>query len=177
MARSLAAALDDLGRGRRTSAWPIVSPNAARFLVSLFGVSGFGRILVPVNFRLNAEEIRYILEHSGSTVPLVDPELDESLARPSRSSTASCSAPRATPQLFAAPGATPQLRVADENATASINYTSGTTARPKGVQLTHRNCWLNAVDLRLARWASPIATCICTRCRPSTATAGACRTR
>ena len=34
---------------------------------------------------------------------------------------------------------------ADENATASINYTSGTTARPKGVQLTHRNIWLNAV--------------------------------
>ena len=33
----------------------------------------------------------------------------------------------------------------DENATVSINYTSGTTARPKGVQLTHRNFWLNAV--------------------------------
>jgi acyl-CoA synthetase (AMP-forming)/AMP-acid ligase II len=36
-------------------------------------------------------------------------------------------------------------RLTDENDTASINYTSGTTARPKGVQLTHRNCWLNAV--------------------------------
>ena len=57
----------------------IVSPNAARFLVSLFGVSVFGRVLVPVNFRLNAEEIRYIVEHSGSTVLLVDPELDEPL--------------------------------------------------------------------------------------------------
>ena len=33
---------------------------------------------------------------------------------------------------------------ADEEATATINYTSGTTARPKGVQLTHRNCWVNA---------------------------------
>ena len=33
---------------------------------------------------------------------------------------------------------------ADEDATASINYTSGTTARPKGVQLTHRNIWINA---------------------------------
>ena len=78
MCRSLAAALDDLGvgEGERVA---IVSPNAARFLVSLFGVSVFGRILVPVNFRLNAEEIRYIIEHSGSTVALIDPELEEPL--------------------------------------------------------------------------------------------------
>ena len=41
-------------------------------------------------------------------------------------------------------GADPRPWEADEGATASINYTSGTTARPKGVQLTHRNCWLNA---------------------------------
>src|SRR5207248_4688532 len=39
----------------------------------------------------------------------------------------------------------PEAWEPDEAATASINYTSGTTARPKGVQLTHRNCWLNAV--------------------------------
>ena len=78
MARSLAAALDDLGVGENERV-AIVSPNAARFLVSLFGVSVFGRVLVPVNFRLNAEEIRYIIEHSGSSVLLVDPELDEPL--------------------------------------------------------------------------------------------------
>src|SRR6266849_5131480 len=53
MARSLAAALDDLGVGENERV-AIVSPNAARFLVSMFGVSVFGRILVPVNFRLNA---------------------------------------------------------------------------------------------------------------------------
>ena len=72
MARSLAVALDDLGVGEGARV-AIVSPNAARFLVALFGVSVFGRVLVPVNFRLNAEEIRYIVEHSGSTVALVDP--------------------------------------------------------------------------------------------------------
>src|SRR6266849_10548402 len=78
MARSQAAALDDLGVGENERV-AIVSPNAARFLVSLFGVSVFGRTLVPVNFRLHPEEVRYIIEHSGSSVLLVDPELDESL--------------------------------------------------------------------------------------------------
>ena len=76
MARSLAAALDELGvaEGARVA---IVSPNSARFLISLFGVSAFGRVLVPINFRLKADEIRYIVEHSGATVLLVDPELEE----------------------------------------------------------------------------------------------------
>ena len=55
------SALKYLPWGERVA---IVSPNASRFLISLFGVSAFGRALVPVNFRLNAEEIRYIFEHS-----------------------------------------------------------------------------------------------------------------
>ena len=55
-ARSLAAALDDLGVGENDRV-AIVSPNAARFLITLFGVSVFGRVLVPVNFRLNPIEI------------------------------------------------------------------------------------------------------------------------
>src|SRR5262249_42902893 len=57
----------------------IVSPNAARFQISYFGVSAFGRVLVPVNYRLNAEEIRYIIDPSGTSVLLVDPESDEAL--------------------------------------------------------------------------------------------------
>src|SRR5213593_3776998 len=143
MARSLAAALDDLAVGENDRI-AIVSPNAARFLISLFGVSVFGRILVPVNFRLNADEIRYIVEHSGSSVLLVDPELDESLRHiPVKHRIVLGTASDA--QLFGRRGATPKFQVTDENATVSINYTSGTTARPKGVQLTHRNFWLNAV--------------------------------
>src|ERR1043165_8004680 len=71
MARSLAGFLDDLGIGQNERV-AIVSPNAARFLVALFGVSAYGRILVPVNFRLNAEEIRYIPQHSGSPGLLVE---------------------------------------------------------------------------------------------------------
>ena len=143
MARSLAAALDDLGVGENERV-AIVSPNAARFLVSLFGVSVFGRVLVPVNFRLNADEVAYILEHSGASVLLVDPELDEPLRHiPVKHRFVLGAA--TDPQLFLRAGAAPKFHVTDENATVSINYTSGTTARPKGVQLTHRNFWLNAV--------------------------------
>jgi acyl-CoA synthetase (AMP-forming)/AMP-acid ligase II len=143
MSRSLAAALDEMGvrDGERVA---IVSPNAARFLVSLFGVSVFGRVVVPVNFRLNAEEVRYIVEHSGSTVALIDPELDASLKQLNVKHRFVLGT-STDAQLFGRRDAKPRGRVTDENATVSINYTSGTTARPKGVQLTHRGCWLNAV--------------------------------
>ncbi len=143
-ARGMAIALDDLGvpHGERVA---IVSPNAARFQIAYFGVSGYGRVLVPVNFRLNAEEIRYIVEHSGATVLLVDPESDEVLREVTAKRRIVLDG-AADAELFAAApaGAQPAAWEADEDATASINYTSGTTARPKGVQLTHRNCWLNA---------------------------------
>ena len=143
MARSLAAALDELGvgEGERVA---IISPNAGRFLVSLYGVSVFGRILVPVNFRLNADEIRYILAHSGSTVALIDPEMEE-IVRPLPVTHRFILGAATDAALFGRGDARPRFTTTDENATVSINYTSGTTARPKGVQLTHRGCWLNAV--------------------------------
>ena len=57
----------------------MVSHNSARLLTALFGVSGSGRILVPINFRLVAEEVRYIVEHSGAVALLIDPELADEL--------------------------------------------------------------------------------------------------
>ena len=143
MARSQAAFLDDLGiaDGERVA---IVSPNAGRFLVSLFGVSVYNRVLVPINFRLNAEEIRYIIEHSGATVALIDPEM-ESVVKGIPVKHRVVLGTATDTEVFLRRDARPRGRVTDENATVSINYTSGTTARPKGVQLTHRNFWLNAV--------------------------------
>ena len=142
----MARALDELGvePGDRVA---IISPNSGRFLISFFGVSGFGRVLVPVNYRLTAEEIGYIVAHSGATVALYDPELDGVMAdvavarrfRLDGHDDAALFAP-------ASPGSSPPPWTADEDATCSINYTSGTTARPKGVQLTHRTCWLNAAS-------------------------------
>src|SRR5215207_8261894 len=78
-ARAQAAGLDELGigHGERVA---IMSHNSARLLTSFFGVSGSGRILVPINFRLVDDEVKYIVEHSGARVFLVDPELAEPMS-------------------------------------------------------------------------------------------------
>ena len=140
-ARAIAAGLDRLGIGvgERVA---MVSHNSARLLTALFGVSGSGRILVPINFRLVAEEVSYIVEHSGARLLLVDPELTDSLASVECEMKWEIGAESDT--LLMDFAGTPAHWEPDENATATINYTSGTTARPKGVQLTHRNLWLNA---------------------------------
>jgi acyl-CoA synthetase (AMP-forming)/AMP-acid ligase II len=143
LARAQAAGLDALGieRGERVA---VVSHNAARLLVSFFGVAAWGRVLVPVNFRLNAEEVGYIVKHSGARVLLVDPELDEALSGVTAEHRFVIGAESDAVLWPTAAGDPTAWESPDEDATATINYTSGTTARPKGVQLTHRNLWLNA---------------------------------
>jgi len=145
LARRQAAHLDELGVGPGDRV-AVVSHNSARLLTSFFGVSGYGRVLVPVNFRLRPDEVRYIVEHSGARVLYVDPELDESL----RDVDAEFRYVLGNDEeLYEPEGAVPMPWEPDESATATINYTSGTTARPKGVQITHRNIWTNAVTFAL----------------------------
>ena len=71
-ARGMALALDDLGvdHGERVA---IVSPNSGRFLTSYFGVSGYGRTLVPINFRLTSDEIAYVVRALRGVRPPVRP--------------------------------------------------------------------------------------------------------
>ena len=140
LARAQAARLDRLGvpRGGRVA---VISQNSARLLTSFFGVSGWGRILVPINFRLSLAEIEYIVGHSGSQVVYADPELKDKLD--------ALDVPHKfvlgeDDDLFLRDTEPEPWDEPDEAATGTINYPSGTTARPKGVQLTHRNLWLNA---------------------------------
>jgi len=146
-ARALSAGLDALGvgRGERVA---IVSHNSARLLESFFGVCSSGRVLVPVNFRLAPAEVAYIVEHSGASVLLVDPEVDEALAGVTAKHRFVLG--KESDDALLRFGVDPvRWEEPDEDATATINYTSGTTARPKGVQITHRNIWVNAVTFAL----------------------------
>ena len=119
----------------------LVSQNASRMLTFLFGTAAWGRVGVPINFRLNVKEIQYIIDHSGAEVLLVDPELSDTLKNISVKKFIVLGADTDS-EIFVA--GEPEEWEGDENATATINYTSGTTARPKGVEMTHRMLWTNA---------------------------------
>ncbi len=138
----------------------ILSPNSHFFLESFYGTSQIGAILVPLNYRLVAADHEYILNHAGVKAVLVDweytalvDEIRESLTTVEHWIEARDEgSPRDgwtswNDLLETAPREAPTAAGVDENDLVSINYTSGTTARPKGVMLTHRNCYLNAYNL------------------------------
>ena len=141
LVQAQAAKLDELGigTGERVA---MVSQNAGRLMTSFYGVSGYGRVFVPINFRLSRTEIAYIVEHSGATMLLVDPSLEETLKDLAVKHFVVMGTD--TDDQMYLPGVEPAAWEPSEDVTATINYTSGTTARPKGVQQTHRALWVNA---------------------------------
>ncbi|HEX2072615.1 MAG TPA: long-chain-fatty-acid--CoA ligase [Geodermatophilus sp.] len=140
--RALQAGLDALGvgEGERIA---IVSHNAARLLEVLLAVPSSGRIAVPINFRLQPDEVSYIVGHCGARVLMVDPELEPALKRIEAEHRFGTG--EEYEQLLRFDAEPRPWEEPDEDAIATINYTSGTTARPKGVEMTHRNIWVNAV--------------------------------
>ncbi|MBZ9644625.1 AMP-binding protein [Streptomyces sp. PSKA30] len=145
--RAWQAGLDTLGvgEGERVA---VVSHNSARLLELLFAVPMSGRICVPVNFRLKAEEIEYVVRQSGASALLVDPEVQDTVAD-IKTDHRFLLGEQTESELMRF-GVEPRpWSNPDEDATATINYTSGTTARPKGVQLTHRNIWVNGLTFGL----------------------------
>ena len=177
-ARGMALALDRMQVPVGRAGGDRVARTPARFMISFFGVSGYGRVLVPVNYRLRADEISYIVEHSGATVLLVDPEIDEVLsgvtakerivldgvddaelfaaAAPTERSPAAGSRTRTRP----APSTTPRAPPRGPRECSSPTAAAGSTRRRSA-----------------GTPPSPTGTCCCTPCRCSTSTAGACPTR
>ncbi len=137
----------------------LLAPNTAQALECYSGVPLAGAILVPLNTRLSPEEYRYILDHSGSrallvdaaSYPLVQPVLRERPDLLAISQRGEVPGLLSYEDLFG--GARVPLAAESfpgEGEVLSINYTSGTTARPKGVQLTHRSAFCNTMNMVLA---------------------------
>lgn len=157
-ANQLAHALLALGVGKEDRVC-ILSPNSHFFLESYYGVTQIGAIIVPLNYRLAAADHEYIINHAGVKVVLVDHEYTAMIDGIRKQLTTVehwivAQDEGATPAgwvdweaLIAVRPvtATPPVEQ-DENDVLSLNYTSGTTARPKGVMLTHRNCYINAYN-------------------------------
>jgi fatty-acyl-CoA synthase len=151
------AALQGLGvaQGDRVA---YIAPNTHAQLESFYAVPQIGAVLVPINYRLSAGEFEYIINHSGATVVCAHEDYLECVdeIRPqlpnvrhfvalegSRTGWLDYEQHVAT----AAPAFTPPP--IDEGDLLTINYTSGTTSRPKGVMITHRNAYMNVVGTLL----------------------------
>ena len=139
----------------------VLSPNSHRVLEAFFAVPQLGAVLVPLNFRLTTPEFAYILEHAEAQVVLVGWEYAHQIAplvdtlkgithyvllRDSAEPTAALPAQDYETILAAASPEFPQPVEVAETDIATLNYTSGTTARPKGVMLTHRACVMSALN-------------------------------
>ncbi|MGH7763066.1 MAG: long-chain-fatty-acid--CoA ligase [Candidatus Dormibacteraceae bacterium] len=149
------SALQGLGvkKGDRVA---YIAPNTHQLLESFYAVPQIGAVLVPINYRLTSDDFVYIVEHSGAKVMCVHPDYFDAVdgVRDRLSGV----------EHFVGLGAAgsrtgwlgyetlvghsqPDFKRSDvaESDLLTINYTSGTTAKPKGVMITHRNAWANIV--------------------------------
>jgi fatty-acyl-CoA synthase len=131
-----------------------ISPNVHAQLESFYSVLQIGAVLVPLNYRLRADDFAYLIGHSGSRIVCAHPDYLDAVDRvrsqlPKVEYFVSLgeirqgwldyeSTLKSLPPEFVHP-------VIRESDLATINYTSGTTSRPKGVMITHRNAYMNVV--------------------------------
>ena len=162
-ARRLAGALRSLGvaPGDRVA---FLSLNCHRLLEAYYGVLEAGAILLPLNIRLAPQELAFVLKNAGVKILFVGKEFVElanafrkdvpqlqSLVLLEGSPQAEWLARENYDELLAR--ATPwesDFMQVDEDSVAELFYTSGTSANPKGVMLTHRNVYLHAMSVAIA---------------------------
>ncbi len=127
----------------------VLMKNSAAFLDIAFAASHIGAIFLPINYRLAADEVAYIVENSGARVLIADQELAGNAAGPAPvvlvDDAAQADATRLAPD--AKPAAAHRRLPSD---LMRLMYTSGTTDRPKGVMLTYENIYWKSADHVLA---------------------------
>ena len=151
------AALQKLGVGQGDRV-AYIAPNTHAQLESFYAVPQIGAVLVPINYRLSAGEFEYIINHSGATVVCAHEDYLECVEglRPQLPNVRHFVALEGTStgwldyeRLLDEAPASFERPAIEENDLLTINYTSGTTSRPKGVMITHRNAYMNVVGTLL----------------------------
>src|SRR4030088_1767636 len=141
----------DVQQGDRVA---YIAPNLLQQLPSFYAVPQIGAVLVPVNYRLTADDFAYIIDHSGATVVCATDDYLDSVdgirdAIGSVKHFIALTGSRAGWLDYEATlsAESPDVRRPEigESDLLTINYTSGTTARPKGVMITHSNAYLNTI--------------------------------
>jgi fatty-acyl-CoA synthase len=135
-----------------------IAPNTHEQLESFYAVPQIGAVLVPINFRLTAEDFVYITSHSGAKVLCVHPDyvgaveaVRDQLRTVEHFVVLGRNADgregwREYDAELSRSGPSFKRPEIKEDDLLSLNYTSGTTAKPKGVMITHRNAWTNVMD-------------------------------
>jgi len=135
-----------------------LAPNTHAQLESFYSVPQLGAVLVPLNFRLTADDFLYLINHSGARVICAHRDYLETINNirsglPCVEHFVALTGEandwlnyEALLQASSAEFVRPEIHETD---LLTINYTSGTTARPKGVMITHRNAWMNSIGTLL----------------------------
>jgi fatty-acyl-CoA synthase len=141
-----------------------IAPNTRANLEGYYAVPQIGAVIVPINYRLTADDFAYMIDHCGARVvcahadhlDAVDSVRDR-LRRVERFVALEGARPGWVDYEAALAAAAPAFAPAPigERHLLTINYTSGTTSRPKGVMITHRNAYMNAVGTLIHQPMAP----------------------
>jgi fatty-acyl-CoA synthase len=156
-------ALQGLGVGQGDKV-AYIAPNTHSHLEAYYAVPQIGAVLVPVNYRLLPDDFEYIINHCGAKVVCAHPDYLDALdsIRGQLSNVTHFVALEGAKEGWVDYEATLASNSTDfetvdisESDLLTINYTSGTTARPKGVMITHRNAYMNVMGTLVHHHLTP----------------------